>query len=83
MLTKSDLKQIQNLLNRALKGFATKDDLQGLKKELKNDIVQFKDDILHEIIELREANTITTGYRDLIEDHNERIEKLEGKVFAD
>lgn len=51
-----------------------------VKTELKNDILTFKDQILHEINKLREDITVTTGYRDMIEDHEARIEVLEVKV---
>jgi hypothetical protein len=75
-----------------LKHFATKDDLanfvtnskfdETLKKyATKDDIIAFKDEILHEIKGLREDVAIVTGYRDMIEDHDIRIEKLEKKVF--
>lgn len=43
-------------------------------------IIQFKDDILKEIIDLRDDVTVVTGYRDMIEDHKQRIGKLEKTV---
>lgn len=64
-----------------------KEDIAEVKVELANvkedvskvkeDIIQFKDDILHEIVNLRDDVTVTTGYRDMIEDHETRIIKLE------
>jgi len=51
-----------------------------VKTELKNDILTFKDQILFEINKLRDDVTVTTGYRDMIEDHDVRIGKLEVKV---
>lgn len=69
MLTKRDLQQ-------AL--FQLKDELKReLKQELGQDILQFKDEILFEIKGIREELAIVVGYRDRIEDHEERIEKLE------
>ena len=55
-----------------------------VKKEIvasvKDDIVSFKDEILKEIQDLRADVAITTGYRDMIEDHDQRIEVLERKT---
>ncbi len=51
-----------------------------VKTELKNDILTFKDQILFEINKLRDDITVTTGYRDMIQDHESRIETLEAKV---
>ena len=55
---------------------ATKSEL----KELKNDIYLFKDEILHEILKLREDNTIILHQRERIDDHEERLEKLETHI---
>lgn len=51
-----------------------------VKAELKNDILSFKDQILFEINKLRDDVTVTTGYRDMIQDHEARIETLEAKI---
>lgn len=56
-----------------------KTDIENVRKELKNDILQFKDDILHEIVAMREELTVTLGHRDMLEDHETRITKLEKK----
>jgi hypothetical protein len=48
---------------------------------LRNDIVQFKDDILHEIVDLRDDITVATGYRDSLENHEQRITTLEKHVL--
>lgn len=66
MLTKIDI-------NKLKEAFITKDEF----KDLKNDIVTFKDEILHEIIKLRDDITVVISYRDIIEDHEQRIIKLE------
>ena len=57
-------------------------EMQDMKKELKVDIVQFKDEVLSEIIKLRKDITVVIGYRDTIEDHENRIQKLEKKPSA-
>jgi len=58
MITDSDIKKIKTELK---KDFATKEDL-----------IDFKDAILHEIRDLRDDITVTTGYRDMLEDHENR-----------
>jgi hypothetical protein len=84
--TKEDLKQFAT--KDYLKQFATKEDLKrfATKDDLKNyatrdDLINFKDSILSEIIKLREDIEVVIGYRDMIEDHNQRIEKLETTVY--
>ena len=47
----------------------------------KNDIVSFKDAILSEIQKMRDELVLIIGYKDQIEDHDTRIEKLERIVF--
>ncbi len=54
-------------------------DVKQVIAHVKEDIIQFKDDILHEIIDLRDDITVTTGYRDMIENHEQRITDLEKK----
>ncbi|MDO8609230.1 MAG: hypothetical protein Q7R95_01660 [bacterium] len=68
--TKEDLRSTTNELIELIKAF---------RQELKEDIVNFKDSILTEIVKLREDIAVTTGYRDMIEDHETRISKLESK----
>ncbi|MEK7079614.1 MAG: hypothetical protein AAB929_06085 [Patescibacteria group bacterium] len=82
-ITKKDLKN-------ALDPYSTRKELENttielikyigeVKTELKNDILSFKDQILFEINKLRDDITVTTGYRDMIQDHEARIETLEAK----
>jgi hypothetical protein len=68
MITDKDVSKLE-------KKFATKDDLK--KYASKEDMVNFKDEILHEIKGLREEISIVIGYKDEIEDHDYRIERLE------
>ena len=94
MITDADIKKIEKALIRKfstkddLKLFATKEDLKrfATKDDLKNyatrdDLVNFKDSILTEIIKLREDIQVVIGYRDMIEDHDQRIKKLETTVY--
>jgi len=50
-----------------------------LKKDIKNDIYNFKDAILTEIVKLRDDMTVTKNYGDRLENHEQRINKLENK----
>jgi len=61
---------------------ATKDDIKEALASYatKDDIISFKDEILKEIKDLRVDVTIVTGYRDMIEDHDQRIEAIEEKI---
>ncbi len=56
-------------------------DKLGEKFASKNDIVMFKDAILAEIQKMRDELAIIIGYKDQIEDHETRIEKLEKVAF--
>lgn len=62
----------------------TKKDLQLIRElireEVKDDIIQFKDDILTEIAKVRDDITVVTGYRQLIANHDERLEVIEGTL---
>ncbi len=89
MLTKSDLKQIKELIVDS--HFILEERLETRLEErlekkfngkidtLKQDLVKFKDEILHEIISLRDEVTIVVGYRGMLEDHETRLDKLETK----
>lgn len=63
MLTKKDKSEFVEEINKV---FATK-----------HDLIQFKDDILFEIKAMREELAVVIGYRQMIENHEERIEVLE------
>lgn len=74
MITNADIKKLKTV-------FATKEELQQLEKRLTNNIIEFKDEILHEIVALREDMAVVTGYRDMLENHEQRIEKVEKAVM--
>lgn len=76
MITKKDIQKLEDHFRQI---FATKEELQEVKRELKHDILQFKDDILWEIKAMREELAVVISYRDKIEDHEERITQLEKK----
>ena len=77
MITESDIRKIKDSLSDT---FATKNELQMAKNDLKNDLVNFKDALLHEILAMRDELSIVLGYREQIEDHEHRLEKLEKKI---
>lgn len=64
MLTRSDLKLIKELLNEQ-------------QKIIEEKMIRFKDEILHEIVDLRDDVAVITGYRDMIEDHEIRLTSVE------
>ena len=66
MITDKDIQKLKQT-------FSTKDDL----KSLENKIVGFKDEILKEIENLRTDSTIDTNIHDQVEDHENRLEKVE------
>ena len=77
MITESDIRKIKDSLSDT---FATKNELQMAKNDLKNDLVNFKDALLHEILAMRDELSVVLGYREQIEDHEHRLEKLEKKI---
>jgi hypothetical protein len=74
MLTKRDFDRLREI-------FATKDELYDLEKKLNNSILNFKDQILHEIVAMREELSVVIGYSHRLENHDQRIEKLEKVVI--
>lgn len=86
MITDADIRKMKKVFvtKDDIKNFVTKEDSKNFvtkqdskKFATKEDLIDFKDTILGEIIKIREDMTIIIGYRDLIEDHDKRIEKLE------
>ena len=72
MLTKSDSKLIEELFSEKF---------SEARRVLKDDLLTFKDEILGEVRKLREDVIAVIGYKDQIEDHETRIEKLEEEVL--
>lgn len=48
-------------------------------KQIREDVIVFKDEILGEISKVRDDMTVFSGWRDMMEDHEQRITKLEKK----
>ena len=73
MLTKTDINKLKGI-------FVTKHEFQKVTTEIRNEIINFKDAILNEIVKLREDISVVVGYRGMLEDHDQRITKLEKKT---
>ncbi len=56
-----------------------KQEIQSAEKRFasKEDLISFKDAILHQIVKMRDEVAIVGGQRDMLEDHDQRIETLE------
>ena len=80
MITDNDIKKLKTVFatKEDLKAYTTKEDLRAYATKM--DLIDFKDAILHEIRDLRDDITVTTGYRDMLEDHENRLEVVETKL---
>lgn len=78
-LVKNVLKEEKVATKDDLKNFATKDDLKQefSKYATKDDLIGFKDTILHELQAIRDNQELITDYKDQIENHDVRIEHIE------
>jgi chromosome segregation ATPase len=78
---KNEIKDIKNLIgelgNYIRSDGAKKDDFVKLRNELKSDAAIFKDEIVHDYVKVQEDFVVVNGWGDKIEDHEERITKLE------
>lgn len=95
-LTKNDLNQIQKLIdqnNQAIFNYIDKnnqkifDRMEEHHTQVRSDAAQYKDDILTEVVAMRQELTMVEGHRDKIEDlstkaegHEERLGNLELSV---
>ena len=78
-LTKNDLKLIRGVVDEVVVEKVT-DIVAENNQVIREEIIQFKDDILGEIVKLREDVAVVTGYKDQIENHEERITTVETKL---
>ena len=93
MLTKKDLKLIAELYNESREEFTREvrklakvlgDKFSGLEDKfsgLEDQVIRSEDKILKELADMRDELTITSGYSDRLENHEERIEILEKQVL--
>jgi len=88
-LTKKDFKKeinkyatkdaLEKLDSRTAEGFA---DVQEQLNEIKNHMITMEDHIMGALNKLDIENQVTATYRPKIEDHEQRIAKVETVVFA-
>lgn len=71
MLTNKDLTKIDQLIRKR-----TQESEKRVKNAIKEDILQFKDEVLGELQDLRDDVAVVTGYRQMLEDHDQDLEKL-------
>ena len=86
MLSKKDLQLIAELYNESRKEFLggfgqLREEMGQLREEIKDRIYRSEDKILKELADMRDELTITSGYSDRLENHEERIETLEKQVL--
>lgn len=55
-------------------------EIRSLEIRFENKIVEFKDIILKEIKDMRDEVAIVTGYREMIDAHDQRIETIEKQL---
>ena len=81
MLTKKDITLLKEIFatKQDLLGFSTKEDAKNFAT--RDDVATFKDEIMFQILAMRDELAIVIGYRSHIEDHEIRIEKLEEQVL--
>ncbi len=77
MLTKTDLQNIVEVLTPL---FVTREEFHDKLDKFISDNATFKDMILYEIKSMREEFWMITGHRDMLDDHENRIEKLEESI---
>ena len=67
-LTRNDLQAIRSLV---------KDEVEASEKRTESKMIQFKDEILNEVKGLRQEVTIVVGYKDQIEEHEDRLNTVD------
>lgn len=59
-----------------------KQEIQSSEKRFENKVLEFKDAILKEIKDMRDEVAIVGGQRDMLEDHEQRIETIEKHLIV-
>lgn len=82
-LTNSDFKALSNLIDQRIEEkaetvLATKDDIKHLPT--KDEFYERMDKVMGELKAMREEITILSGLNGKVNDHEERIEKIENKL---
>ena len=60
----------------------TKEEFEDAMRIQNNNILNFKDEILTEIVELRQETDINSSFRGKIERQDKRLDRLESAVFS-
>ncbi|HSV94529.1 MAG TPA: hypothetical protein VLH94_00925 [Spirochaetia bacterium] len=84
-LEKLDARTAEGFLNVQTQLNEIKGDISGMKgdiSDLKNTMLTIQDNLIGEIHKLHIENKVTATYRPKIENHEERITKVEAVVFA-
>jgi len=63
------------------KFFMTKEEFEDAMQIQNNNILNFKVEILTEIVELRQETNVNSSFRSRIEKQDKRIDRLESAVF--
>jgi len=80
-LKKELSRELLDIRNNISRSYLSIKLLENKFGKLNDDIYQLKDEIIGELKHVEDEFTILTGYRDMIEDHDQRIVKLESNVF--
>jgi len=77
MITKKDVEVLKEV-------FVTKYDLRDELQRFatRDEMLTFKDEILYQIMAMRDEISVVLGYKSNIDDHETRIEKLENEVLT-
>jgi hypothetical protein len=79
MLTKKDIQDLKEVFVTREEFYDFREEVYERFDEVKETIIQFKDAILTEIKAMREELIVVTGYRQHLENHEERITLLKSK----
>ncbi len=77
MLSKNDLEQIKDIITQAIQTSE-----KNIKAELKEEILQFKDEVMGRFQHIDEEIAILAGHQDVWEDHENRIQNIEKHIFT-
>ena len=80
-LKKELSRELLDIRNNISRNYLSTKLLENKFGKLNDGIYQLKDEIIGEVKHMEDEFTILTGYREMIEDHDVRIGKLENNVF--
>ncbi|OGK46813.1 hypothetical protein A3A93_06150 [Candidatus Roizmanbacteria bacterium RIFCSPLOWO2_01_FULL_38_12] len=80
-LKKELSRELLDIRNNISRNYLSIKILENKFVKLNDDIYLLKDEIIGEVKHMQDEFSILTGYRDMIEDHDVRIVKLENNVL--